>query len=75
METEPLVVIATFNNAARADEAQGELQRAGIHGLLVSAPPEADDFNIGNEPPVSLAVNQRDAAVARALLSPTLDAN
>ena len=75
MQTEHLVIIATFNNVARADAAQAELVKAGIQGLLMSAPPASTDDASGNEELVSLAVNERDVNVATALLSPTLDAS
>jgi hypothetical protein len=71
--SESLVVIRTFGSLLQADEAQIELLNAGIYSLLLS-----DDSNRRTPSampidPVALAVHQRDADVADAVLTPLID--
>lgn len=65
--SESLVIIRTFGEYLDADEAQVELLSAGIYSLLFTeeteraAPPPAEHG-------IALAVHQRDADIAEAVL-------
>lgn len=66
MQAESLVVIRTYPDLLRADEAQIELMHAGINALVLSSggqghSPENSD--------VALAVHRRDAEIAEAVLA------
>ncbi len=62
-----LVLIQTYRDFLQADEAQAELQAAGIYSLLVAEddPSPAAPFDY----PVALAVIGRDAEIAARLLA------
>lgn len=62
-----LVLIQTYRDFLQADEAQAELQAAGIYSLLVAKddPSPAAPFDY----PVALAVIGRDADVAARVLA------
>jgi hypothetical protein len=71
--SETLVVIRTFESLLQADEAQIELLNAGIQSLLLSD--ESASFNpmASIQEAIALAVHQRDADVACALLLPVAE--
>jgi hypothetical protein len=63
-----LVLIRTYRDFLQADEAQAELQAAGIYSLLVAndePSPAASPFAY----PVALAVDGRDADIAVRVLA------
>ena len=66
--SESLVIIRTFGEYLDADEAQVELLSAGIYSLLFTEQPDS----AAPPPPVAqgiaLAVHQRDADIAEAVL-------
>lgn len=68
--SESLVAIRTFGNLIDADEAQAELLSAGIYSLLF-ADEQASLYPGGaGSPSIVLAVHQRDADIAEAVLTP-----
>jgi hypothetical protein len=73
--SESLVVIRTFGSLLQADEAQIELLNAGIYSLLLSDDSTRKPPSIVPIDPVALAVHQRDAEVADAVLTPLIDNN
>jgi hypothetical protein len=71
--SENLVVIRTFGSLLQADEAQIELLNAGIYSLLLSDDSFLRTSSAGVIDPVALAVHQRDADVADAVLTPMIE--
>ncbi|MQA90644.1 MAG: hypothetical protein GEU90_10475 [Gemmatimonas sp.] len=70
--SESLVVIRTFADLLRADEAQIELLNAGIYSLLLSE--DGSQLPLGPAAEaIALAVHRRDAEVAEAVLTPLAD--
>jgi hypothetical protein len=67
--SESLVVIRTFGDLLRADEAQIELLNAGIYSLLLSDDAAGVPEGSAAEA-IALAVHRRDAEVADAVLTP-----
>jgi len=70
--SESLVVIRTFDDLLRADEAQIELLNAGIYSLLLSDDTPSMEQGLDAEA-IALAVHRRDAEVAEAVLTPLAD--
>lgn len=69
--SESLVVIRTFGDLLRADEAQIELLNAGIYSLLLSEDSTEIESSANTEA-IALAVHRRDAEVANAVLAPLI---
>ena len=66
VQAESLVVIRTYPNLMRADEAHIELMHAGINALVLSSGGQSHD---ASDSAVALAVHRRDAEIAEAVLS------
>lgn len=67
--SESLVVIRTFGDLFHADEAQVELLSAGIYSLLCAEESPDPRSTPWTESGIALAVHQRDAGIAEAVLA------
>jgi hypothetical protein len=68
--SESLVAIRTFGNLLEADEAQAELLAAGIYSLLFADDQASLYPGRRGATGIVLAVHQRDADIAEAVLAP-----
>lgn len=62
------MIIRTFDEYTAADEAQVELLSAGIYSLLFTEDPSDSTPSTSHGSGIALAVHQRDAEIAEAVL-------